>query len=128
MLNRSAGFTLIEMLISVAAMGLVMLYALGTFTVNHNTYVVVDQVSEVHQNTMAMATLVERDIRNSGYLVPEQAAACGIDNTNASDVLFLSDADAIRPADELPASVAAQPIGAVSPDQMPDFEGLVQGG
>lgn len=107
-----AGFTLIELLISIAAMGLVLFYALGTFTVNHNTYVVVDQVSESHQNAMAISTLLERDIRNAGYMVPDEAAACGVDSLTGPDVLFVSDRDAIRVADELPVGLASDDLGA----------------
>jgi len=104
--HASAGFTLIELLVAVAAMAFVIFYTLGTFTANRNTYVVIEQVSEAHQNTLAIAALVERDIRNAGYMVPSEGAACGRDNTNAPDVLFVSDTDAIQPADSLPSNLA----------------------
>ncbi|MHC4342793.1 MAG: PilW family protein, partial [Planctomycetota bacterium] len=110
--RRSGGFTLIELLVAIFAMGLVLIYTLGTFTYNRNTYVVIDQVSEAHQNTLAIASLVERDIRNSGYMVPPAAAACGLDNTTAPDVLIVSDADAIRTADNLPSGLASTDLGA----------------
>ena len=83
-------------------------YAMGTFTFQHQTYVMVDQVSEAQQNSRAIASLLERDARNAGYLVPTPGATCGIDNTGAPDVLFLSDSEAIRPPDELGATLAAQ--------------------
>jgi len=43
--RRNAGFTLVELLVSAAAMAIVIFYTLGTFTVQHQTYTVVDQVS-----------------------------------------------------------------------------------
>lgn len=100
------GFTLIELLVAVAAMAFVIFYTLGTFTANRNTYVVIEQVSETHQNALAIAALVERDIRNAGYMVRHEGAACGRDNTNAPDVLFVSDTDAIQTADSLPSNLA----------------------
>ncbi len=114
MLNQrpAQGFTLIELMVSLAAMAMVVFYTLGTFTLQHQTYVVVDQVSEAQQNARAVATLLERDIRNAGYMVPPEAASCGDDNTTTPDSLFVSDTDAILPADQLPAAVAATELGA----------------
>jgi prepilin-type N-terminal cleavage/methylation domain-containing protein len=110
--RRRAGFTLIELLVAIFAMGLVLVYTLGTFTHNRNTYVVIDQISEAHQNTLAIASLIERDIRNAGYMVPKNTAACGVDNTTSPDILVVSDADAIRTADNLPSSLAGADLGA----------------
>jgi prepilin-type N-terminal cleavage/methylation domain-containing protein len=116
--HRAHGFTLLELLIAVAAMAFVLVYTLGTFTANRNAYVVIESVSEAHQNTLAIAGLVERDIRNAGYMVPQAAAACGVDSTTAADLLFVSDSDAIEVADELDdefagGNLAAAPTGAV---------------
>jgi prepilin-type N-terminal cleavage/methylation domain-containing protein len=110
--RRRGGFTLIELLVAIVAMGFVLIYTLGTFTYNRNAYTVIDQVSEAHQNTLAIASLIERDIRNAGYMVPDAAAACGRDNTTAPDILVVSDADAIRPADNLPSDLAGKDLGA----------------
>jgi hypothetical protein len=57
---------------------------------------------------------MERDIRNAGYLVPIHAAACGVDNTNAPDLLFVSDTDAVLPADQLPVELAGAELGATA--------------
>jgi prepilin-type N-terminal cleavage/methylation domain-containing protein len=100
--RRNAGFTLIELMVSAAAMGIVIFYALGTFTVQHQTYVVVDQVSETQQNSRAIAGMIERDLRNAGYLVPATAAVCGFDDTDGPDILVMSDTDAIKQVDQLP--------------------------
>jgi len=111
-ISRREGFTLIELLVALATMAVVITYALGTFTFQHQTYVVVDQVSEAQQNTRAIASLMERDIRSAGYLVPPGGATCGVDNDNAPDVLFLSDTDAILPVDQLGSTLASQMLGA----------------
>jgi prepilin-type N-terminal cleavage/methylation domain-containing protein len=100
------GFTLVELMIAMAAMAIVLVYTLGTFTANRDTYVVIDNVSEAHQNTLAIAALIERDVRNAGYMVPAAGAACGLDRTNGPDILLVSDAEAIRTADALPAALA----------------------
>lgn len=108
---RNAGFTLIELMVSLAAMFVIVAYLMGTFTFQHQTYVVVDQVSEAQQNSRAIAALLERDVRNSGYMVPTAGATCGIDNDDSPDMFFTSDAGAIRPIDELGAVMASKQLG-----------------
>ncbi len=105
MLKR--GFTLIELLVALGLLAIVLMFVFESFSFQHATYSVVDQISEAQQNSRAIARLIERDIRNAGYLVPGAAAACGVDNTNAPDVLFVSDTDAILPADQLAVEFAA---------------------
>lgn len=95
------GFTLVELLVALGLLSTVLLFVFQTFGYQHQTYSVVDQISEAQQNSRAIARLIERDVRQAGYLVPRGAAACGVDATDAPDVLFVSDADAILPADEL---------------------------
>ena len=98
MLTRQrSGFSLVELMVALAALGLVATVAVRTFTSQHQTYVVIDDVSETQQNLRAIASLLERDIRNAGYMVPAAAAACGVDRTDAPDTLFVSDSDAILP-------------------------------
>jgi prepilin-type N-terminal cleavage/methylation domain-containing protein len=112
--NAAAGFSLVELMIALGAMGIIVMFALGSFTAQHQTYVVVDQVSETQQNTRAIAALLERDIRNAGFMVPPAAASCGVDNDDGSDVLFVSDAGAIRTVDQLPQELAALELGATT--------------
>jgi len=64
----------------------VMALTLSSFTAHRNTYVVIDNVSQVHQNSLAIDSLMERDIRQAGFLVPTRAAACGLDSTNGTDL------------------------------------------
>jgi len=96
-----AGFTLIELLISVAILGIVSVYMFESFAVNQRAYTVIDQVAESQQNVRAIADLVERDLRHAGLMVPEGAAVCGLDDDAAPDVLYVSDANAIDPDDDV---------------------------
>jgi prepilin-type N-terminal cleavage/methylation domain-containing protein len=95
------GFTMIELVVALGLMSVVMLFVFQTFSYQHSTYTVVDQVSEAHQTSQAAARLLERDLRNAGYMVIPGAAACGVDATDGPDTLFVSDSDAIDYADEL---------------------------
>lgn len=100
-MRRQIGFTLIELLVAVAVFGLVIVALLQVFTVQHRAFVVVDQTSEAQQGTRAAAQLLEHDLRMAGFMVPEAAAVCGWDQTNGTDTLFVSDANAIRAVDAL---------------------------
>jgi prepilin-type N-terminal cleavage/methylation domain-containing protein len=98
---RAHGFTLIELLISVAVLGIVSVYMFESFAVNQRAYTVIDQVAESQQSVRAIADLLERDLRHAGLMIPEGTAVCGIDATTAPDVLYVSDAGAIDPGDDV---------------------------
>jgi prepilin-type N-terminal cleavage/methylation domain-containing protein len=95
-MRRQDGFSLIELMVSAAIMVVVMLYVTQAFTVQHKTYVVVDQVAEAQQNLRVISDLIERDVRRAGYMVPPHAAVCSYDATTGADTLFVSKASAIR--------------------------------
>jgi prepilin-type N-terminal cleavage/methylation domain-containing protein len=98
---RREGFTLIELLIVVAVMGIAVIYMFETLTAGNRAYTVLDQVAETQQSMRAVADLMEHDIRHAGMMVPQGAAVCGVDNTANPDVLYVSDADAIDPGDDI---------------------------
>ena len=98
-------------MVASAIMAIVMIYVMSSFTTQRDTYEVVDQVSEAQQNTRAIAGLIERDLRSAGYMVPAEAAACGRDSNSAADMLFVSDWNAIAPADQLSSSLHSQELG-----------------
>ncbi len=114
-MKRDHGFTLIELMVSVAVMGVVISYALGAFTTQNRNYVVTEEVTEAQQNGRAIAELIEREVRVAGFLVPEQAAACGVDNTNAPDVLYVSDSEALDPSGVKTPDLGARVIGGAPP-------------
>jgi prepilin-type N-terminal cleavage/methylation domain-containing protein len=108
------GFTLIELLLVVAILGIVSYYIFGSLTVSNRAYVVVDQVSESQQGMRAVAQLLERDIRHVGKMVPLGAALCADDNQGSPDVVYLSDAEAIVPDNDIAAYDGARVQGAVN--------------
>jgi prepilin-type N-terminal cleavage/methylation domain-containing protein len=96
-MRRQRGFSLIELVVSMAILGLVVMYLTRTFTAQQRTYQVVDQVSEAQQNMRAIGALLERDVRQAGFMVPDGGAVCGIDQTTSPDTLYVSDAEVIDP-------------------------------
>jgi len=62
-----AGFTIIELLVAMA-LGMVILAGLfRTFKVQHDSYVIQDQVSAMQQNLRAAMHLITRDLQMAGY-------------------------------------------------------------
>jgi len=98
-------------MVAASIMAIVMIYIMSSFTTQHDTYQVVDQVSETQQNTRAIAGLIERDLRSAGYMVSPEAGACGRDSNSAPDTLFVSDWNAIAAADQLSSSLHSQELG-----------------
>ena len=94
-MRRNAGFSLIELMISAAIVIIVMVGITQAFTTQHQTYVVVYQVTEAQQNLRAVVDLIERDVRRAGFMVPPHAAVCGWDQATGPDTLFVSNTDAI---------------------------------
>jgi len=119
------GFSLIELIVAMGLLAVVLLFVFDSFTYQHETYTVVDQISEAQQNSQAIARLIERDVRSAGYMVPPQAASCGVDSVAAADILFVSDVDAILPADDLPLEFAGELLGAETTDD-PTSTGSLQ--
>jgi prepilin-type N-terminal cleavage/methylation domain-containing protein len=94
------GFTIIELMIAMAVLMVVVVYLTEMLTRQSRAYTVVDQVTEAQQNLRAIADLLERELRVSGFLVPEGASVCAVDQTNGSDVLYVSDANALDPTNQ----------------------------
>jgi prepilin-type N-terminal cleavage/methylation domain-containing protein len=113
-MRNHQGFTLTELMVSVALMAVVIVWLMGFFVVQNRSYVVTDELAETQQNSRAILDLLEHEIRMAGMLVPENGAACGVDNTTAPDVLYLSDAEEIvNPQNQTTATLGAcvQPGG-----------------
>jgi prepilin-type N-terminal cleavage/methylation domain-containing protein len=96
-----AGFTLVELLVTLAVMGIAVIYMLEGVTTSNRTYTMLEQVTESQQNLRAVAALIEHDLRHAGMMVPPGGALCGVDDTAGPDLLYVSDADAIDPQDDL---------------------------
>src|SRR5512136_806194 len=66
-IRKISGFTLIELLVAIA-LGMVILAGLfRTFKVQHDSYVVQDQVSAMQQNLRAAMYMITRDLQMAGY-------------------------------------------------------------
>jgi prepilin-type N-terminal cleavage/methylation domain-containing protein len=90
---RRDGFTLAELLVSLAVLAIISVYLSNMMTQQNRAYTVIDQVTQAQGNARALLDLLEREVRSTGGLAPEAAAVCGIDNTNQPDVLFVTDRD-----------------------------------
>jgi prepilin-type N-terminal cleavage/methylation domain-containing protein len=106
-IRREGGFTMVELLVAAAVLLIVVAATLQTFVVHNRAYTVIDQVTEAQQNGRAIADLIDREARMTGFMVPEAVAACGLDRTNAPDTVYLTDGDAIDPAGFLLADLGA---------------------
>lgn len=93
--RRQAGFTLVELMVSLALLLLLSVYLTQMLVNQSQAYAVIDRVTETQQNVRTVASLLERELRATGLLVPEAAAVCGVDRVNDSDVLFVTDTNAI---------------------------------
>jgi prepilin-type N-terminal cleavage/methylation domain-containing protein len=111
---RNSGFTIIELMVASAILAIVMVFTMQIFTVNNRTYIKVDSVVDTQQSVRAISSILERDLRHAGMMVPEGAAICGIDNPDAPDLLYISDHTAINPASAIGVFDGARVQGGVS--------------
>ena len=97
----SSGFSLVELMIALGLLVVVVAFLLETFTDQQRAYVVVDEVSQAQGNARAVSELLERDLREAGYKVPERMAVCGLDQTAGPDALMVSATDILDTVDPL---------------------------
>ena len=67
--RASSGFSLVEMVVAVAILGIVIAGVMETFVVQNRAYTVVDETTEAQQNLRAISYLIERDLRSTGFMV-----------------------------------------------------------
>jgi len=109
-----SGFTLIELMLVVTMLSVVMYLTLDSLRSQQKTSIVTEQIVEVQNNVRAVSSLLEREIRMAGFMVPEAVAVCGVDRTNASDEIFLSENEMIVPDDERAGTLGARISSAAS--------------
>ena len=95
--DRRGGFTLIELMLAVSLLSIVIIGVFESLTRQHKTSIVTENVVEVQQNVRAISYLIEREIRRTGFMVPNAVSICGIDATAGSDQLFVSEIEPIVP-------------------------------
>jgi prepilin-type N-terminal cleavage/methylation domain-containing protein len=89
---RSSGFTLVEVLIALAILGIVIAQAFAVFGAQHLTYANTERSIEVQEDVRLIADAVLADIRMAGYMVPRVAGIASVDGGNAAaDVVCASD-------------------------------------
>lgn len=110
-LRGRSGFTLLELMVSVTILFFVVAGVFESMTRQHRSSMVTENVVEVQNNARAIGSLIERDIRMAGYMVPDAASVCGFDTKTGSDELYLSETEQIS-APDLPAGdVGARLVG-----------------
>ena len=107
-LRRGAGFTLIELMLVVTMLSVVMYLTLDSLRSQKTTSIVTEQIVEVQNNVRAVSSLLEREIRMAGFMVPEVVSVCGIDQTTGPDEIYLSEIEMIVPDDERAGTLGAR--------------------
>lgn len=75
--RRQEGFTLVELLVSLAIASIVMAAVYSSYASQQRTYIVQEQVAQMQQNLRAALYHLERDVRMAGYN-PSGNASAGI--------------------------------------------------
>ena len=65
--HKESGFTLVELLITLAISGIVLSAAVNTFIAQRRSYALQEQVTEMTQGTRAALEMVTREARMAGY-------------------------------------------------------------
>jgi type IV pilus assembly protein PilW len=86
------GFTLVELIVTLAVSGILMTGVYAAFQTQQNSYLAQEQVAEVQQNIRAGLDMMIRDIRMAGY-DPEGSLNAGITLASASRLGFSRDTD-----------------------------------
>jgi len=97
---RRNGFTMAELLVSIAVLSIVSIYLTNMLTQQNRAYVVVEDVTEAQGNARAILDILERDLRETAQLAPEGAAVCGVDDTNGPDILYVTRSEVLSFEDD----------------------------
>ena len=109
----SRGFTLLELMLALSLLSIVIIGVLESLSQQRKTSIVTENLVEVQNNVRAISSLLEREIRMAGFMIPNAVAVCGIDDTTGPDQLFLSENEAIVPDDERAGDLGARWSGTV---------------
>ncbi len=79
-MKNNQGFTLVEMMISVAIFGIVMTGIYQTYDSQQKTYIVQEQVIDMQQNQRTALYFLGQDLRMAGYDPTSKASGLGMDS------------------------------------------------
>jgi prepilin-type N-terminal cleavage/methylation domain-containing protein len=103
--HRRAGFTLVEVLIALAILGIVIAQAFAVFGAQHVTYTNTERSIEVQEDVRLIADAVIADVRMAGFMVPRIAGIASVDGGNAAaDAVCASDPEKMADAQVAAAS------------------------
>jgi type IV pilus assembly protein PilW len=89
-MRNNKGFTLVELLVSMAVGGIVLAGIAMAYRTQQRSSIAQEQVCAMQQNLRAAMQLMEREIRMAGY-DPEGSAGSGIQTANAASIRFTLD-------------------------------------
>ena len=97
---RRSGFTLIELMIVSAVLGVILMLVFGTMITSQKKARTLEDTVDIQQAARQIADVIERDLRHTGFMVSDAAAFCGVDNLNAPDEFYMTDWEVINPGDD----------------------------
>lgn len=80
--HNSAGFTLVELLLSLFLTGVIGVFALRFYAAEHNNLIIQQNVSDMQQNLRASLREVSRRMMNAGASIPGPVLPLECSNTN----------------------------------------------
>ncbi len=101
----SGGYSLIELMVSLAIVAIISSQLLLAFSEQHRSYTEQEQVSRTQQDVRILTDVILADLRMAGFMVPREYAVASADGgTAAADVLCMSDPSVLVEAEYLDAS------------------------
>ena len=110
--RRDSAFTLVELMVVTAVLGVILVYVFGTMVTTQKKAVALTDTVDTQQAARQIADLIERDIRHTAMMIDDAAALCGLDRTDAPDSLYVTDWEVVTLGEDLDASLAATVTGA----------------
>jgi prepilin-type N-terminal cleavage/methylation domain-containing protein len=94
--RRQAGFSLVELMVAVAVMGIVTSQLLVSFSQQHTSSLEHERTIEIQEEGRMVMDIILKDLRLAGFMVPKFVAVAGEDGgANGSDRLCVSDSSVI---------------------------------
>ncbi len=84
--TNEKGFTLLEVMIALAIMGVVTAAVMQAYVTQHENYMVQEDISDIQQNARASVDELVRNVRMAGYGIPPTLSAVTPSNTNPDTI------------------------------------------